>query len=575
MPDRSLAHILSSHAAVRGDQPAFRFLGGDGAPTAARSYAQLEARASAVATALRSTTCLQDRVLLVFPPGLDFVDAYLGCLKAGRIAVPTYPPRGPAGLESLAAIARDAGASVALSAEPLLSVLREAAPECPGLSGLRWLGATELEPGATDDEANASAQEAPLAFLQYTSGSTGAPRGVRVRHANLLHNLAALAQRYHHTADARCVSWLPQYHDMGLIGCVLLSVYAGASATLMSPLDFIARPLTWLRALSASGGTSTACPNFAFEHCVNRTTPNQRRALDLSRWRFALNGAEPVRADTLARFAEAFAPSGLRPEALHPCYGLAEATLLVTGRVGSGGPAVRWFDGAALEQREVVEREGAGARALVGCGEGLADQRLVIVDPESHRLCGPGQVGEVWLSGPSVADGYWEKPAASAQTFGATLADSGEGPFLRTGDLGFLRQRELFVVGRLKDVLIVDGRNHAPQDLEATAERSHLAIRPGCVAAFAASTEGPEVIALAIEVDATRLGGGGPASAEELAAQVRTAVRRAVAEAHDVALADVVLLAPGELPKTSSGKLRRHQCRERYARGDWRARGAP
>jgi acyl-CoA synthetase (AMP-forming)/AMP-acid ligase II len=572
-----LLDALEGHVAERPTQTAFRFVGGPpGVVDASITFAELAVRARGIAASLAEASDVGDRVILAFAPGLEFIAAFFGCLFAGRIAVPAYPPRDESSREGLHAIIQNAGAKLGLSVSQLIPFLDGGeAGRNASASGPRWLAVDALAKGAASSSAHRPDARA-IAFLQYTSGSTASPRGVMVTHANLAHNLAWLERRYEVLPASRFVNWLPPYHDMGLIGAILLPVFSGASATLQSPLDFIARPLQWLRLVSATGGTHSACPNFAFEHCVNRTTPEQRAALELGRWRFVLNGAEPVWAETLERFAAAFAPSGFARSAFEPCYGLAEATLIAAGHIKTKEtePIVRWFSSAALAQSEVIASapRADGARALVGCGHSLGDQRLLIVDPVARAPSRDGAVGEIWISGPSVGAGYWNRPDETAEVFGAELAEDGDGPFLRTGDLGFLQDGELFVVGRIKDVLIFDGKNHHPQDVESSVERCHPAIRRGCVAAVGVEADGGERLVVVAEIDlarAKRSSEDAESDETKLRPEIVRSIRSAVSSRHGLSVHAVVLLAPGGIPKTSSGKLRRHQCRARYASGEW------
>jgi acyl-CoA synthetase (AMP-forming)/AMP-acid ligase II len=395
-----------------------------------------------------------------------------------------------------------------------------------------------------------------LAFLQYTSGSTGEPRGVKLSHQNLIHNSRLIQESFGVTADSRIVSWLPPYHDMGLIGCVLQPLYTGAVAILMSPLLFLQRPLRWLNAIARYRATHSGGPNFGYELCIARIAPEQRSQLDLRSWQIAFNGAEPIRADTLQRFATGFAPSGFRPEAFSPCYGLAESTLLVSGGRSSGPPTVKTVQSAALEKGQIVEAhetEG-GARKLTGCGQVPPGQKVVIVNPETLQAC-PGRIGEIWVAGPSVSQGYWNLPDRSSETFNAHLSDTGEGPFLRTGDLGFVEGGELFVTGRIKDLVIICGRNLYPQDIELTVAQSHPSLSSGATAAFSIAVEGEEKLVVVQEEGRRRV-----SSSEE----VTRAIRGAVAEEHGVQVFAVELIKPGRIPKTSSGKVQRHACREWY-----------
>jgi amino acid adenylation domain-containing protein len=562
-PGESFARRLAHHAAERPWAVAYRFLSADGEEVQRVTYGELERRTRAVARALERAGGRGERALLLFAPGLDFIVGFLGCLYAGTVAVPAYPPRGRHGLGRLAGIALDAQPRLLLTTADMAVWVQPWAAQLPSPPVMLR---TDAGSGGHDDAWEAPALAASdVAFLQYTSGSTAAPKGVQVTHGNLLHNEEMIARAFAQSQASRIVSWLPLYHDMGLVGGVLQPLYLGAEAVLLSPLDFLRRPRLWLEAVSRYRATTSGGPDFGYELCLRKVPPAERAGLDLSSWSVAFNGAEPVRADTLARFAEAFAPCGFRATSFYPCYGLAEATLFVSGGDVDAAPPLARLDTRALLAGRARPEEGPSARALVGCGWPWLEQRVVIADPATRRPCAPDEVGEIWVSGPSVAHGYWRRPEESARDFGARLVDApGELAgltFLRTGDLGFLHAGELYVSGRLKDLIIVRGRNHHPQDLELTAERSHPALRPGCGAAFAldpaeSGDEGAERVVVVQEIER--------AAAAEAAAGALEALRRAVAEEHELSVHEVVLVRPGGVPKTSSGKVQRRRCRELY-----------
>ncbi len=558
----SVVDLLLARAHEIPGQTAFIHLADGEAESGRLTYAGLDRASRAIGAVLRDAGCAGERALLLYPQGLEFVEAFWGCLYGGTVAVTAYPPRGRRGLSRLRAILDDARPRVVLTTRELRDEVRPwfgaAADEW------LWLATNDLDPAAEAGWRHPGAEPGTLAFLQYTSGSTSSPRGVMVTHGNLLHNLRLLQEGWGQGDDAVVVSWLPLFHDMGLIGNVLEAVHLGSPCVLMPPAAFLQSPIRWLSAVSRYRATLSGGPNFAFDLAVRRTTPEQRVELDLSRWSAAFNGAEPVRRDTLERFHAAFAPCGLRWEALHPGYGLAEATLVVSaGRAPGAPPRFASFESAALEEHRLVERpHGApGARALVGCGQVVgADQRVEIVDPVTRRVCPPGLVGEVWVAGPSVADGYWNRPEESEATFRARLSHSGEGPFLRTGDLGFVHAGELFITGRAKDLVIVHGRNHYPQELEATAEGAHPALRHGCSAAFTVDGEGGEGLVVVCELERQHL--------RSDPAPVAAAIRKALVEEHDLRPSGVVLIPPGAITKTTSGKIQRSGCRAALLGGE-------
>jgi 8-amino-7-oxononanoate synthase len=380
-------------------------------------------------------------------------------------------------------------------------------------------------------------------------------------HANLLHNCALIGHAFEMTRSVSGVFWLPSYHDMGLVGGVLCPISQGVPNVIMSPMSFLQRPFRWLQAISRYRAVVSGGPNFAFDLCVRKVTPEQRAKLDLSTWAVAFNGAEPVRSETIDRFAETFEPCGFRREAFYPCYGLAEATLIVSGGFKNEPPVVRTFDAKALENRLVIEVPAMdeSARPLVGSGQVLAsEEEIVIANPEGMTRCGPGQVGEIWVKSPSVAQGYWGRREETEHTFQARLRDRGEGVYLRTGDLGFFQDGELFVASRLKDLIIIRGLNHYPHDIELTAEKSHAAIRPGCGAAFTVEVGEEPRLVIVYEVERRQ---------QSDVDEVFEAIRRDVGSEHELQLDAIVLVKPGSIPKTSSGKIQRHACRNAFLQG--------
>ncbi|MBW8873681.1 MAG: amino acid adenylation domain-containing protein [Acidobacteria bacterium] len=555
---------------ARPEHAIYTFCADSGEEVERLTLAELDARARAIAVRLHDRCPAGERALLLFQPGLSFISAFLGCLYAGVVAVPVVPPRRNRGQERLAAVAADARPKVALIDSSALDRVRQWGRELPGAADWLWLDVDGLAPDEGRDWTGPEPDPAALAFLQYTSGSTSVPKGVMVSHRNLAANQRLITAGFRQTAGSVVVGWLPVYHDMGLIGNVLQPLWSGSRCILMSPLTFLQKPVRWLEAISRYGATTSGGPSFAYELCVQKVMDEQKAGLDLSRWEVAFNGAEPVRADTLDRFAAAFAPCGFRRQAFAPCFGLAEATLLVTVAGAGAGPRVAPFAAAALEQGVAVpgtpgEGPAVPSRRLVGCGTAPAGVDVRIVDPESGIPCAEGRVGEIWVAGESIAKGYWERPELTAETFGARLAAAAQRRYLRTGDLGFLADGgELFVTGRLKDLIIIRGRNHYPQDVELTVERSHPALRPGCGAAFSVESEGEERLVVVQEVERRSR-----AAPEELV----DAIRQAVAEQHDVAVHGVVLLEVGSLPKTTSGKVQRRRCRDLYLQGKLAAAG--
>ena len=564
----TLIDVLHRRVVERPDRVAYRFLLDGEEEGESFTYAELDRRARALAVWMRETGVVQgERALLLYPPGIEFISAFLGCLYAGVVAVPAYPPRANRPDARLQAIAEDAGACVALTTPAIRDRTQALVGKNPLLARLQWVATEEIEDGLAGRWVRDPGIDGEtLAFLQYTSGSTATPKGVAVRHGNLVHNERMIQLAFGGSESTVVVGWLPLYHDMGLIGNVLQPLWAGATCVLMAPVAFLQQPVRWLKAISRYRATTSGGPNFAYELCVGKIRPEERADLDLSCWKVAYNGAEPVRAETLDRFAEAFGPLGFRREAFYPCYGLAEATLFVAGGQRGTSPPVREVDAASLERGLAKEAAPeAPKRRLVSCGRSWLGQEILVVDPESGRLRVEGEVGEIWIAGPSVAGGYWNRPEETAATFGATLPGLEGETWLRTGDLGFLAGGELFVTGRAKELIIVRGRNLYPQDVERTAEASHPGLRAGCGAAFSVEVEGEErlVVVQEVEREAEKRWAQEPGALSAAA----EAVRRAVAEEHEVAVHAVVLVRTGTVPKTSSGKIRRRSCREDFLAG--------
>jgi acyl-CoA synthetase (AMP-forming)/AMP-acid ligase II len=572
----TLVELLRIRALSQPDRRALAFLEDGEIENASVTYSELDQRARSIAALLQDRNAEGERVLLLYPPGLDYIAAFFGCLYAGAIAVPVYPPRPNRTLARLQEIAADCGATIALTSAKIHAGLRVDSTESPALEVLLWLDTDNTPRNIAHAWKQPELRPDTLAFLQYTSGSTSQPKGVMVTHNNLLYNARMTDQAFENEQDYTYVSWLPLYHDMGLIGTVLQPMYAGVPSILMSPLAFLQRPFRWLHAISRYRANISGGPNFAYDLCVRKVTAEQRASLDLSSWRVAFNGAEPVRADTLAKFTEKFRDSGFRPAAFFPCYGLAEATLFVSGGLSTAEPIVQRGDAQSSERGRVPVDSAAitSDRMLVGCGRAWLDERIVIVDPESRAECAPERVGEIWVSGRHVAQGYWNRAEETERTFHAFLADTGEGPFLRTGDLGFTRNGELFVAGRLKDLIILDGRNHYPQDIEETVERSHPAIRPGCCAAFSIAGDSKELVVIVAEVDrprrteTVRKEAEGHSATQDGPDAIAQLVRRAVVNHHDVDIHAVRLVKIGSVPKTSSGKIRRSACRSAFLAGE-------
>ena len=550
----TLVELLRVRANENGSQGAYRFLPGEKRGEQRITYAQLDERARAIAVAIGERAKKGDRALLLVPPGLDYIAAYFGCQYAGVIAVPAYPPNPRRSDARIPAIVEDCQPTVAITTTALLTRLESWRGDSRRLASLSWITVDDVHADAAM-WAQPVVQSSDVAMLQYTSGSTASPKGVMLTHRNLMHNLSLIRAAFS-VADAPddfCVLWLPPFHDMGLIGGILEPCYLGRSIVLMPSATFLQRPLSWLEAMSQYRVSTTAAPNFAFDLCVDRIKPEETRGLDLSGLRAVFDGAEPIRAETIDRFSRAFGDIGFRRDAFLPCYGLAEATLFVSGGTWGHGPYSLDVSRAGLEQMRVEPARAGDRLRLVSSGAPAPGQDVRIVDVETLCDCGERRVGEIWVRGDSVALGYWNRPADTRAAFDARLKDHTDG-YLRTGDLGFVDDGQLFVTGRLKDLIILGGKNYYPQDLELAAERSHPSLRPGHAAAFAMEQDhGPERLVIVLEVTRHHR--------ESENETVFSAVRRALAEREGVLPDLIVLVRQNAVPRTSSGKVQRRATR--------------
>lgn len=571
-----LVGILHWRAHHQAQRIAYRFLEDNAlavadCPGQVLTYGQLWRRVQDTADQLsahpanRDADHQQARVVLSFNPGLDFVVGFLACLRAGAVAVPLPPPGRHRRMQRFLGVVRDALPDLVLTQDSLVSDVTGAMQQLD--TGRAQIPVLSCEGGSGETTGSPSpggsiAAAEGAALLQYTSGSTGAPKGVVVTHANLRDNLEQIRVRFGHDTDSRGVIWLPPYHDMGLIGGILQPLFVGFPVTLMAPASFLRRPLRWLQAIGHFAATTSGGPNFAFEHCLARITPEERAQLDLSTWRVAFTGAEVVHAATLREFADAFAVSGFSERAWLPCFGMAEATLMVTGNPVDQAPTVLTLDRDALAQSRVERTADDDSRVTVLTGNGrvMDNGQLLIVDPASRQTLADDQVGEIWLSGPSIASGYWARERETAEVFTAYTVD-GRGPFLRTGDLGFLHAGELFVSGRLKDLIILRGRNLYPADIERRVEQSHAALAAGKTAAFTIDEGHGERLVIAHEPPRQ--------FAVDQAAEVFAAVLAVLSAEFDASAHAILLLKPGQLPMTASGKVQRRACSQRYADGSF------
>jgi acyl-CoA synthetase (AMP-forming)/AMP-acid ligase II/acyl carrier protein len=555
----TVVEILRHRSVEQANTEAFTFLH-DGETQETLTYQELDRHSRAIAAQLQTLSLSEERALLLYPPGIDYLSAFFGCLYAGVVAVPAYPPRNQRNTPRILAILKDAQAAVILTTSDILSQMQSLLADKFDINSIPWLATDRLTSGIEAAWQEPCISTETLAFLQYTSGSTGTPKGVMLSHGNLLHNAEVTRQYMEHSSSSKFVTWLPVYHDMGLIGGVLQPLYGGFPCIMMPPAAFLQRPYRWLQAISRYRGTTSGAPNFAYELCIEKITLEQRSTLDLSSWNVAFNGAEPIRQQTLERFAHTFAECGFHPEAFYPCYGMAEATLMVSGSVKAALTTTKKLQKVALESNRVVEAatDEDNSIALVSCGQSVPQQQIVIANPETLTRCQPGEVGEIWVSGPSVGKGYWNRQAETEQTFYAFLQDTGEGPFLRTGDLGFLDNGEVFITGRAKDLIIIRGRNLYPQDIELVAERSHPALRLGSSAAFAVEVENEEKLVVVQELEFR---------AKPNLEEVTAAIRQAVSQEFEVQVYAVALIKPGSIPKTSSGKIQRRATKAEFLAG--------
>lgn len=553
----TLVGILRQHSADKSFVTAYTYLEEGEREANSINYLDLDKKSRSVAVYLQSLLSPEDRVLLLYPSGLDFIVAFFGCLYAGIVAIPAYPPRRNQNTSRLESIIMDARPKAVLTKSDLLESIRSRLSENLDITKLDYLSTDDIDIDKSIEWQEPGINGDTLAFLQYTSGSTGTPKGVMLTHRNLLYNEEMIKVRFQHSEKTVFVGWLPLFHDMGLIGNVLQPIYLGIPCYLMSPVDFIQKPYRWLQAISLYKATTSGGPNFAYDLCVKKITPEQIASLDLSSWQVAFNGAEPIRYQTLKQFSDTFASCGFSPETFYPCYGMAETTLLVTGGIPSELPVICTVDEAALEQNRILITTDEHGKKIVGCGQTSLEQKIIIANPDTCTECLPEEVGEIWIAGDNVSIGYWQRPEQTKIDFHAYLADTKAGPFLRTGDLGFLQNGELFVTGRMKDVIIIRGQNHYPQDIEFTVENSHPGLKPASGAAFTVEVKGVDRLVIVQEVERAYI--------RKLdIKEVIGNISQSVAAQHGLQVYKAVLVKTGSIPKTSSGKIQRYACKNRF-----------
>ncbi len=573
---KSLIDLLTNRTQTQPHTQAFTFLKDGEIESGSLTYENLEQNAQAIAAHLQSITSVGDRVLLAYPfhAGLEFVAAIFGCFYAGVVAVPIKPPQNTEEWSDFSFRVKECQASFALTSAATIDKLEHSwlelvvpsvdfPPDCKNLS---WIATDKILLANAANWQKLSIEQDAIAYFQYTSGSTGTPKAVVVTHGNVLQNCANFRGMFPNM-DFRGVNWLPLTHDLGLVAGIMETVYAGGCTALMSPIAVFQNPNRWLKAVSNYKATITNGPNFAYDICVDRIKPEQITDIDLSHLQVAGNGAEPVRWETLERFANTFAPYGFRREAFFPSYGMAEATLVISGGSIKEASSIQFIDEQALEQNRVVivAPEQAGSRTVVSCGRPWPGNRVIIVNPNTLTPCLADGVGEIWAEGAGLSSSYWYRPEETQQTFQGYLADSGEGRFLRTGDLGFIHDDQLFITGRIRDMMIFWGRNFYPQLLEQTSENSHpaLSTNNGC-AAFSVNVEGEERLVITQEIERHAFRKLAP----EQVVEIIGAIRQTVVMQHLVDTYAIALIKPGTLPKTPSGKVQRRRCRELFLGGE-------
>lgn len=568
---KNLVQMTAERASGKGDADVMAFLAEDGSQEGSLTFSGLDNDARKIAAGLVERGLSGRNLMLLYAPGLDYIRAFFGCMYAGCVPVPAYPPMGARDIDRLKRVVQDCDAGAILSSSMLMPMIEAWVANPTNGMDMSCI-ATDAMLSTVDASGFQPFEANPdsVAFLQYTSGSTGHPKGVMVSHGNLLANFQQIVWTFAHSSDLdevgpnyKTVIWLPPFHDMGLIGGVLTPVFAGAKVTLMSPLTFLKNPYVWLKTISDLGARVSGGPNFSYQYCVRKVKEEQLQDLDLSSWQVAFNGAEPIQMDSLNSFAQKFGQCGFDSKAFLPCYGLAEATLFVAGTPANRGVKVLEAD---LEQlaKGKVEKSAAAAdtASLVSSGVLAIETDVKIVDPNAHTQCADGEVGEIWVNSPSVAQGYWDKPSFSESIFKATVKGDESGKtYMRTGDLGCIAEGELFVTGRIKELIIVAGRNHYPQDIEYSLQSSNPVFRKGCGAAFSVTEKGKEQLVVMQEVS-------NAAADQTDFQQLALAASRAIATRHGITPKALVFIAPGNLPKTSSGKIQRTEAKKIYELGN-------
>ncbi|WP_373087797.1 fatty acyl-AMP ligase [Sneathiella sp.] len=561
--------LLSKRAELHGSRIAFSYRESGSDATKQISYRELFTNARQIASHLSHIVVTGDRILIFHNSGLGFIQALWGCIFAGAVAVPAFPPRsGRRSMERLNKIANDVGANFALLDSATLTRIKPTLESNPTLNHIQMIATDDLLSSTTVEPRNVPKLDGDsLAIVQYTSGSTSNPRGVMLKHRALLHNAHMIGCAFDAKEDSVNVGWLPLYHDMGLVGNVMAPLFHGLESVLIPPESFLLKPERWLQTISNYGARTSGGPNFAYELCINRIPDEAKVTLDLSSWEVAFCGAEPVRPDTLRRFTNAFSECGFRKNAFYPCYGLAEATLLVSGGEVDKKPIEKHFSSSSMKKNKVVpttNRE--DARSLVGCGRAWNNQKIIIVDPDSGELSKSDLIGEICVQGSSVAAGYWNNAQSSSDTFGYIPKGSQEGQFLRTGDLGFVHEGELYIVGRSKALICISGDNFFSEDIEYTVEKSNPAVYPLGVSVFGVEENNKERVVVITELNRTFVKSqtDDDRSLDQRLKDLDCEIRVKVAEQHGLALKEIVFVRQMSIQKTTSGKVRRDSTRSSY-----------
>ena len=561
----TLLKLLRGRAIAQPDKHAYTFLIDGKRESDPLTYGELDHQARAIGALLQKYQAKGERALLLYPQGLEVIAAFCGCLYAGVIAIPVPPPesgRLKRTLPRLRAIVKDAQASLVLTTARILTLVENVRNEFPEFQQMRWIDTEQIDLELSEKWENPQIAPDTLAYLQYTSGSTSTPKGVMLSHYNLMFHADYLKKACGYEADSITTTWMPYFHDYGLVEGLMVPLYNGTPCYVMSPFAFIKRPVQWLRNITKFKITHSQAPNFAYDQCIRRVKPKQIEELDLSNWQAAGNAAEPINPKVMTQFVEMFTPCGFSWQAFAPAYGLAENTLLVSSKPKGTAPVFLNLEAAALEQDKIVEAKPEktnGIRTLAGCGKLVCNTNVAIVHPEALTRCAEDEVGEIWVGDPSVAQGYWKRKEETERTFKAYTKDTKEGPFLRTGDLGFLKDGEVFITGRIKDLIIIRGTNHYPQDIEWTVQQLHSSLRPDYGASFSIDASGEEKLVVVQEVERRTEN----LDADKLIADIR----QEIAEQHELQVYAIALAKPGTILKTASGKIQRRACRHNFLTG--------